>query len=136
MKKIMNETKTRSGIKSLIWRIVGVIILAGITYFYTQKWITVGLVTIIHHTVFLAVFFFHERAWLKVKRIKSLTARSLLKMFTYETVCGNIILGTITYLITGSWKTASAITITYISFKHLCYIVNEFIWQKIKYGKR
>ena len=55
-------------------------------------------------------------------------------MFTYETLCGNIILGTITYLITGSWKQMTAITITYIGIKHVIYIFNEFIWKNIKLG--
>ena len=63
------------------------------------------------------------------------TARSIAKMFTYETICGNIILGIITYAITGSWKTMTAITITYIAIKHLIYILNEFVWKKIKWGK-
>ena len=57
-------------------------------------------------------------------------------MFTYETLCGNLILGTITYLITGSWKVMTLITLTYIGIKHIMYIVNEFIWKKLKWGKK
>jgi uncharacterized membrane protein len=63
------------------------------------------------------------------------TARSIAKMFTYETLCGNVILGTISYLITGSWKQMTAITLTYIGIKHITYILNEFVWKKIKLGK-
>lgn len=134
----MNEIKIRSGLKSLIWRIAGVIILATITYAYTRKWIQTGLITVIHHGVFLFVFYFHERFWLRLENehgefIKF--KKSLLKMFIYETVCGNLILGTITYIITGSWKQMGLITITYIGFKHLCYVFNEFIWDKITWGK-
>ena len=128
----MSEKKIRSAVKSIIWRIVGVIILATITYAFTKNWIITGLVTIIHHSVFLIVFYFHERIWLKVKRIQGVW-RKLAKMFTYETLCGNIILGTITYLITGSWKTMTAITLTYIGVKHVIYIFNEFIWERIKW---
>jgi len=124
------ETKLRSFIKSVLWRIMGVLILAGVTYFYTGNWIQVGLITFIHHGVFLFVFYFHERIWLRIKHPVGLTARSIAKMFTYETLCGNIILGTITYCITGSWKQMTAITISYIGIKHLVYIFNEFIWQK------
>lgn len=131
----MKEIYSRSALKSFIWRILGVIILATITYAYTKKWITAGLITAIHHGIFLYVFYAHERVWLRLKRPISLTARSIAKMFTYETLCGNIILGTITYLVTGSWKQMTAITISYISIKHLIYIFNEFIWGKIEWGQ-
>jgi uncharacterized membrane protein len=56
-------------------------------------------------------------------------------MLTYETLCGNVILGTISYLVTGSWKQMTAITLTYIGIKHIIYIFNEFVWDKIKIGK-
>lgn len=132
----MKETKTRSILKSAIWRVVGVLILGSITYFYTGSWVTTSLVTFIHHGVFLFIFYFHERAWLRLKHPANSTLRKLAKMFAYETCAGNLILGTITYLITGSWKTSSAITITYIGTKHLTYIFNEFIWDQIKTGRR
>ena len=130
------ETHVRSASKSVIWRILGVLILATVTYAYTREWIQTGLITAIHHGVFLFVFYFHERIWLKIKKIKNLTTRSILKMLTYETLCGNIILGTISYLVTGNWKQMTAITLTYIGIKHVVYIFNEFVWDKIKLGKK
>jgi len=54
-----NEIKKRSAAKSIIWRIVGIIILAVITYAFTGSLITTGLVTVIHHAVFLLVFYLH-----------------------------------------------------------------------------
>ena len=131
----MNETRIRSVNKSVIWRIMGILILAIITYAYTREWIQTGLITVIHHGIFLVVFYFHERLWLKIKNIRSLMTRSILKMFTYETLCGNVILGTISYLVTGSWKQMTTITLTYIGIKHVCYVFNEFIWDKVKRGK-
>jgi len=132
----VKEIKTRSALKSFIWRIVGVLVLGAVTYFYTRHWVTTSLITFIHHGVFLFVFYAHERLWMKMERPKAVLARSLAKMFTYETLCGNIILGTITYLVTGSWKTMGAITITYIGIKHVIYIWNEFIWRRINWGKK
>lgn len=132
----MNETHIRSASKSVIWRITGILILAAVTYAYTRHWIQTGLITLLHHGVFLIVFYFHERLWLRVKRIQNLTARSIFKMFTYETLCGNIVLGTITYLVTGSLKQMTVITLTYIGIKHVIYIFNEFVWDRIKIGKR
>lgn len=131
--KELKELKKRSALKSIIWRIMGIIILATITFAFTGSWITTGLVTFIHHAVFLLVFYLHERMWLRIP-LENMLLRSLAKMFTYETVCGNIILGTITYLITGNWKTMTAITLTYIGIKHAIYVWNEFIWKKIKWG--
>ena len=128
----MSETKIRSATKSIIWRIFGIIVLAAVTFAYTKSWITVGLVTFIHHFTFLFVFYFHERIWLKFNNLTGLK-RKLIKMFTYETLCGNIILGTITYLITGSWLAMTQITLTYIGIKHITYIFNEFVWEKIKW---
>ena len=129
-----SETRTRSAFKSFIWRIIGVIILAIITYAYTRNLFQTTLITFLHHGIFLFVYYIHERIWMKIKSFGNLTLRSLAKMFTYETLCGNIILGTITYLITGSWKAMTAITLTYIGIKHVIYVFNEFIWKKIKWG--
>ena len=130
------EKHYRSASKSIIWRILGVGILAAVTYFYTRNWITTGLVTIIHHATFLLVFYLHERGWMRLKWPKTLKWRSIAKMFTYETICGNIILGIITYGITGDWRAMTAVTLTYIGIKHIVYIFNEFIWDKIKWGKK
>lgn len=130
-----NEKHGRSALKSFIWRIVGVVIMAIITYAYTRKWIQTGLITVIHHGVFLYVFYAHERIWLKIKHPVGLTARSIAKCLTYETLCGNLILGTITYCVTGSWKQMGAITITYISIKHVIFVLNEFVWKRINWGK-
>ena len=130
------EIKVRSATKSILWRLMGVAILGGVTYFYTRHWVQTGLITFIHHGVFLFVFYFHERIWNKYKHPVSLFWRSIAKMFTYETLCGNIILGTITYCITGSWKQMTAITLTYIGIKHLTYLINEFVWKKIKWGQK
>ncbi len=129
------EKKTRSAAKSIIWRILGILILAAVTFGFTGNWITTGLVTVIHHVTFLLVFYLHERMWLKIKKPEAYLPRSLCKMFTYETLCGNIILGIITYLVTGDVKVMTAVTLTYIGIKHATYVFNEFIWKKIKWGK-
>lgn len=135
----MSEYRKRSALKSIIWRITGIIILAFITFIYTRSWIQTGLVTVIHHGVFLVVYYYHERFWLWLTSDYNenvpMLRKSIFKMITYETICGNLILGTITYLVTGSWKSMTLITITYIGIKHFVYIQNEFVWKEIKWGK-
>lgn len=125
------ETQVRSFVKSLLWRIAGVFILGAVTYFYTHHWVQTSLITFLHHGVFLFVFWAHERFWLHVD-YKNLLLRSVLKCITYETILGNFILGIISLAVTGNVQQMTKITLTYIAIKHLCYIWNEFIWNKIK----
>lgn len=129
--KITHESQTRSFTKSFIWRIVGVILLASVTYFYTRKWLQTSWITFLHHTIFLFVFWAHERFWLKVD-IHGLK-RKFLKMLTYETILGNFILGIISLIITGNVQQMGKITITYIFIKHFIFIWNELIWERISW---
>lgn len=126
------ETHLRSGSKSILWRILSVIILAVVTFAFTRSWITTGLVTLIHHAIFLVVFYLNERFWVN-KLIHQYTLRSVLKMLMYETLMGNVILGVITYLVTGDVKTMTAVTLTYIGIKHVIYVLNEFVWRRVKW---
>jgi len=120
----------RSISKSILWRLTGVVILAAVTYAFTRNWITTSLVTFIHHGAFLFIFYFHELAWAKWGQKITGLKKKLLKMFTYETILGNVVLGTITYCVTGDWKTMTAVTLTYIGIKHIIYILNEFVWKE------
>jgi len=128
------ETIVRSWVKSAIWRVVGVVVLAAVTFSYTGNWITTSWVTFLHHGVFLIVFALHERFYLHTDFTGM--PRKLLKMFTYETILGTFILGIITLCITGSIQHMTQITLTYIGIKHLLYIWNEFIWDRIKWQKK
>lgn len=131
------ELKKRSALKSFIWRIVGVVILALVTYGYTKSWITTGWITVLHHGTFLIVFYLHERFWLHVDfkgLFGNMVARSMFKCLTYETLLGNFILGIITLIITGNIHHMTQITLTYIGIKHVIFIINEFIWKKIRWG--
>jgi len=129
----MAEQHIRSGTKSLIWRITGIIVLAIVTYAFTRNWIQTGLITVIHHLIFLFVFYLHERIWLRFP-IKRYLVQSILKCFTYETLCGNIIHAIITYLVTGDIRQTTQITLVYVGIKHLMYVLNELGWKKIKWG--
>lgn len=128
------ETINRSSLKSLIWRMVGVILLASVTYFYTRKWVTTSWITFLHHGVFFFVFIAHERFWLRVNIIG--LKRKFLKMMTYETILGNFILGIISLVITGNVQKMTQITLTYIAIKHIIYVINEILWERVKWGLR
>jgi len=128
----MGEKHNRSVLKSLIWRIAGILILGAVTYAYTRHWIQTSLITFIHHGTFLFVFYAHERFYQHVNYTG--LKRKIIKAITYETILGNFILGIITLIITGNVQQMTYITLTYIGIKHLCYVFNEFLWDKISWG--
>ena len=128
------ENIQRSFIKSIIWRVVGVVVLGCVTYFYTRQWVQTSWITFLHHGVFLFVFVAHERFWQHVDYIG--LKRKLLKMMCYETILGNFILAIICLIITGNVQQMTKITLTYIAIKHVIYVFNEFIWDKIKWGNK
>lgn len=125
----MMETHGRSMTKSIVWRMLGVFVLATITYIYTRSWIQSTLITIFHHGAFIAIYYLHERAWLKVRRFIGLK-RKILRAFTYEIILGHVVLGLISLGITGSWMQVTLITITYIENKLWMYVVYDWLWDK------
>ena len=125
----MRDTHQRSISKSVIWRILGVLILTTIVYFFTGNWIITGLVAAIHHGTFLLVFYLHERIWFKIKNITG-RLRRIIKAFTYEVILGMGIGGLIVLLVTGRWSAVTQITITYTIIKIITYYFYERIWTK------
>jgi len=57
------DTKGRSWLKSVTWRIVGVFILGAISYAITRDWSKTTSITLIFHVVRLILYYFHERMW-------------------------------------------------------------------------
>ena len=62
----------------------------------------------------------HSRAW-----IKSIVWRIL----------GIFILGSISWIITHSWKEMSLITIVFHSIRVILYYFHERVWERIKWGR-
>jgi len=63
----MSDRKRRSIAKAVTWRIAGIIILGVITYFVTGSWEKTGIISITFHSIRLVLYYFHERAWEKIK---------------------------------------------------------------------
>lgn len=113
-----------SALKSFVWRVMGVIVLASVTYFFTRQWITTTCITAVHHAVFLLVFYLHERFWLKLGR-----PQHPIKALTYEIVLGIGIGGLIVLLFTGEWSKITQITITYTAIKLAMYYAYDRFWK-------
>lgn len=60
------ESHGRSWAKSVTWRIIGIIILGGISYAITRNWEQTTIITVIFHSVRLILYYYHERVWERV----------------------------------------------------------------------
>jgi uncharacterized membrane protein len=57
------ESRKRSWVKSLAWRVIGLILLAAIVYWVTGNWEEMTVITLIFHGVRVVLYYFHERIW-------------------------------------------------------------------------
>lgn len=85
-----------------------------------------GLITFIHHACFVFIYYLHERVWVKC----TWKFRYFVKAFTYEIILGNLVLGTIVWLVTGDWKNITAITLTYILIRLIIYPIYDFFFSR------
>ena len=60
------ETHTRAWVKSIVWRILGVVILGIISWFATHSLKEMTMITIIFHGIRVILYYFHERVWEKI----------------------------------------------------------------------
>lgn len=120
-----------SVLKSVIWRIMGVVVLATVVYIFTKEWITTGLITIIHHGTFLLVFYLHERLWLKIKKPVG-RSKNIVKAITYEIILGMGLGGLIVLIVTGKWSSVTQIILTYTAIKLIMYFIYDYIWLRFE----
>ena len=125
----MKETNRRSIVKSIIWRVAGIFVYATIFYMITKQWEITIAGTLIHHTIFLIIFYLHERFWIKLKN-----NNHWLKPFTYEIILGMGLGGLIVFFLTGSWESATEITLIYTAVKLVLYSIYDNVWDKIRWG--
>ncbi|MCW4050720.1 MAG: DUF2061 domain-containing protein [Candidatus Bathyarchaeota archaeon] len=57
------ESRKRSMVKSVVWRLMGIVILGVITWAYTKNVAVTTVVTLLFHSIRLVLYYFHERAW-------------------------------------------------------------------------
>ena len=63
----MQDTKKRSWVKSIVWRIIGIFLLGAIAYLVTGDWAAMTLITLIFHGIRVIMYYWHERIWERVK---------------------------------------------------------------------
>lgn len=129
----LKEKHIRSLTRSIIWRIMGVLVLALITYIFTHNLITTTLITVCHHGVFILIYYLHERFWLWTSWLRNSALKPYMRVITYEVILGNLILATISFAFTGSLQQMTLITLTYIANKYWIFYAYDWIWSKVKW---
>jgi len=57
------DTKVRSWAKSIVWRVIGIVLLGAISYLITGSWKEMTIITLFFHSIRLVLYYFHERLW-------------------------------------------------------------------------
>ncbi len=65
-KKMSFETHTRAWIKSIVWRLLGIVILGAISWIITRSWREMSLITILFHSIRIVLYYLHERIWERI----------------------------------------------------------------------
>ncbi len=115
--------------KSILWRVIGVIILGSVTYFFTRNWFITTTITFLHHGTFLIVFYLHERVWTKIRMVGK--KRNIIKALFYEIILGMGIGGLIVFLVTESFPMVTQITGTYTVIKIITYFFYDRLFPEI-----
>jgi uncharacterized membrane protein len=68
-------------------------------------------------------------------RSRERKSRSFAKAISWRIVAF-IVLGTISFLFTGSWEETAAITIVYTILQIFVYFLHERLWDRIQWGSR
>ena len=63
----MFETKKRSSIKTLTWKVVATLITLSTTYVFTNNFIGSVKITVVAAIIGLISFYIHERIWNRIK---------------------------------------------------------------------
>jgi len=60
------DTKIRSWVKSIVWRVIGIILLGVISYLITGDWKEMTVITVLFHGIRVIMYYFHERLWERI----------------------------------------------------------------------
>ncbi len=90
------DTRLRSWVKSIVWRIIGIILLGVISYLVTDNWKEVTIITVLFHGIRVIMYYYHERLWERISwgRLKhplaNLTIREELTPGDLKVIAGKL----------------------------------------------
>lgn len=113
-------------LKSVSWRIIGIVLLYTITWLITYNLVITTIIIVHHHVAFIFIYYFHERFWERYPD----GGKAWFKAFTYEICLGFLVLGVITWVVTGSWRQVSNITVSYLAIRYFGYPIHEWLYAR------
>jgi len=60
------DTRIRSLVKSIVWRVTGIVLLGIIAYCITGNFKEMTIITLLFHGIRVILYYFHERIWEKI----------------------------------------------------------------------
>lgn len=140
------ETKRRSVVKSLTWRVLATLDTIIISYFLTGSIGVAVSIGVIETVMKTGVYFLHERVWNTIKWGKKegdllnintadTKRRSIVKSLTW-TFIGALITITAARILSVEIKTAITIGIIEIFTRMIIYFFHERFWNNVIWGKR
>ena len=63
----MEGTRKRSVVKSIVWRIICVVVSVVVTFFLSGKWDIAVAVGTVYNVITMILYYFHERIWNRIK---------------------------------------------------------------------
>ncbi len=63
----MGETRKRSIAKSIVWRIICILVSIVVSYLLTSRWDIAIAIGSIYNIITMVLYYFHERMWNSIK---------------------------------------------------------------------
>jgi uncharacterized membrane protein len=63
----MRETRKRSLVKSIIWRVICIVVSIFTSFFLTGRWDIAVAIGSIYNVITMILYYFHERLWNLIK---------------------------------------------------------------------
>ena len=60
------DNRKRSVVKSLTWRVLGIVLLGLIVYLITGDWAETGIITLVFHGIRVVMYYYFERGWERI----------------------------------------------------------------------
>ena len=63
----MDESRKRSIVKSIVWRVICIVVSVLTVFFLSGKWDIAVAVGTIYNVITMILYYFHERIWNRIK---------------------------------------------------------------------
>ncbi|MEI6122932.1 MAG: DUF2061 domain-containing protein [Bacteroidota bacterium] len=136
---MIQDSKPRSLVKGISWRIIGTIDTFVIAYFFFHKTSIALPIAITEVFTKILLYFFHERLWNKIRFLrendKLSNIRSLLKGVSWR-FFGSVDTILISFLFSGNPLSSLKVGLSEVVTKVLLFYLHERAWRKfIKWGR-